>query len=53
LFAAIAAAVYPDALAGGPGELLHHGGRDRLVPHTLGHRLGAVGVDLGLIAYRL
>lgn len=53
MFAAIAAAVDPNALAGGSGEFLDHGGRDRLLPHTLGHRMGAVGVGLGLIADRL
>ena len=50
VFAPIAAAVDPDALAGSPGEPLQHGGRDRLLPHTFGQRLGAVGVGLGLIA---
>ncbi len=50
MFAAIAAAVDPDALLGSRGEFLDHGGRNRLLPHTLGHRLGAVGVCLGLIA---
>ena len=34
VFAAIAAAVDPDALAGGRGELLDHGGRDRLLPRA-------------------
>ncbi len=50
VFAAIAAAVDPDALAGGSGEFLDHGGRDRLLPRAFRHRLGAVGVGLGLIA---
>jgi hypothetical protein len=53
VFATIAAAIDPDALAGSPGEPLHHRGRDRLLPYTLGQRLGAVGVGLGLIAYDL
>ena len=53
MFAAIAAAVDPDALAGGPGEFLDHGGRDRLLARAFRHRLGAVGVGLGLIADRL
>ncbi len=50
MFAAIAAAVDPNALAGGSGEFLDHGGRDRLLPGAFRHRLGAVGVGLGLIA---
>jgi hypothetical protein len=53
VFAAIAAAVDPDALARGSGERLNDGGRDRLLPHTLCHRLGAVGVGPGLIAVAL
>jgi hypothetical protein len=51
--AAIAAAVDPDTLAGRPGEFLDHGGGDRLLPGTFRHRLGAVGIGLGLIADRL
>ena len=50
MFAAIAAAGYSDALAGGCHEFLDHGGRDRLLAHAFGHRLGAVGVGLGLVA---
>ena len=50
VFAAVAAAVHPDALAGRPGELLDHGGGDRLLPHAFRHRMGAVGVGLGLVA---
>jgi hypothetical protein len=45
--------VDPDALAGGPSEFLNHGGRDRLLPGAFRQRLGAVGIGLGLIAYRL
>ena len=41
MFAAIAASVDPDALAGGPGEFLDHGGRDRLLARAFRHRLGA------------
>jgi hypothetical protein len=50
MLAAIAAAVDPDALSGGSGEFLDHGGRDRLVTRALRQRLGAIGVGLGLIA---
>jgi hypothetical protein len=48
--AAIAAACHPDALAGGSCEFLDHGRRDRLLACAFGHRLGAVGVGLGLVA---
>ena len=50
MIAAVAAAFEPDALAGGPGELAQHLRRDRLAPRVLKHGLGALGVDLGLIA---
>jgi len=53
VFAAIAAAVDPNALSGGLGEFLDHSGGDCLLPRTFRHRLGAVGVGLGLVAYRL
>ena len=49
----MAAVVDPDVLTGRPVECLDHGGRNRLLPHTLGHRLGTVGIGLGLIANRL
>ena len=50
MFAPVAAAADPDALAGGCCEFLDHGGRYRLLTRALGHRLGAVGVGLGLVA---
>ena len=53
MIAAIAAAFNPDPLAGRPGELLDHGGRDCLLPRAFRHRLCALGVGLGLIADRL
>ena len=53
MFAAIAAAVDPDAFAGRLGEFLDHSRGDCLLPRTFRHRLGAVGVGLGLVAYRL
>jgi hypothetical protein len=52
VFAAIAASFDSDALAGTPGEFLDHRGRDRLLPRAFRHRLGAVGIGLGLIADR-
>ncbi len=48
--ASVAAALDPDPLPRGPGELLDHRGRDRLLPCALRHRLGTLGVYLGLIA---
>ena len=53
MVAAIAATVDPDPLARRPGELLDHRGRDRLLPGAFHHRVGALGVGLGLIADRL
>ena len=50
MFAPVAATVDPDALSGCHGEFLDHGGGDCLLPHGLGHRLGAVSVGAGLIA---
>ena len=50
MVAPIAAAVDPDPLAGGSGEFLDHGGRDRLLARAVRHRLGAIGVGPGLVA---
>ena len=50
MVAAIAAAVDPDALRAVTGEFLDQRGRDGLLSRTFRHRLGAVGVGLGLIA---
>jgi len=47
---AIAAAVQPDTLAGGCGELAQHLRRYRLLSCILEHGLRPVGVGLGLIA---
>ena len=52
MLAAIAAALDPDPLAGRTGELLDHGRRDCLLPRAFRHRLGALGVGLGLISNR-
>jgi hypothetical protein len=49
MFAAIAA-VDPEALTGGCSEFLDHGGRDRPLARALSHRVGAIGVGLGLVA---
>jgi len=53
VFSPVSAAVDAYPLSGGPGECLDHGGRDRLLPRAFRHRLGAVGIGLGLIAYGL
>jgi len=49
VIAAISAAVDPDPLAGGPGELPDHGGGDGLLARTFQHGLRAFGICLGLI----
>jgi len=47
------AATYPHALSGGCGKGLHHGGRNRLVPHACQRRRGAFRLGLGVIPDRL